>query len=90
MTLFTKGDCRKCDYLKGKIDLAALGVQVEELGPENADALAHLAWHELVTVAEKQLPILVLDDSSYLTDVIPILRYLREIQTATATPSAAI
>jgi glutaredoxin 2 len=80
MTLFTKEGCRKCDYLKKKVDLAAFGIQVEELGPDNPDALAHLAWHELISVAEKQLPILVLDDSSYIADVIPILRYLKRIQ----------
>ena len=78
MTLFTKEGCRKCDYLKGKVDLQALGVQTEVLGPENSDALAHLAWHELVSVAEKHLPILVLDDSSYIADVVPILRYLKQ------------
>jgi glutaredoxin 2 len=79
MTLFTKDSCRKCDYLKDKFDLRTLGVEVEELGPDNADALAHLAWHELVSVAEKHLPILVLDDSSYISDVVPIVRYLKEL-----------
>jgi glutaredoxin 2 len=78
MTLFTKEQCKKCDFLKTKIDLRALGVEVEELRPDNPDALAHLAWHELVSVAEKHLPILVLDDSSYITDVVPILRFLQK------------
>lgn len=80
MTLFTKEGCGKCDYLKRKVDLHALGVVVEELGPENPDALAHLAWHELVAVAERHLPILVLDDCSYIADVVPIVRYLKELQ----------
>ena len=77
MTLFTKEGCEKCDYLKGKVDLESMGVNVEVLGPDNPDALAHLAWHELVSVAEKHLPILVLDDCSYIADVVPIIRYLK-------------
>jgi glutaredoxin 2 len=80
MTLFTKEGCPKCDYLKGKVDLARLGVRVEVLGPENPEGLAHLAWHGLVSVAERHLPILVLDDCSYLADVVPILRHLREME----------
>ena len=78
MTLFTKEGCTKCDYLKRKVDFASLGVNEEVLGPDNSDALADLAWYGLVSVAEKQLPILVLDDSSYLTEVVPILRYLHK------------
>ncbi len=77
MTLFTKDGCGKCDYVKKKVNLRSLGVNVEVLGPDNADALAHLAWHELVSLAEKHLPILVLDDCSHIADAVPILRYLR-------------
>ncbi len=77
MTLFTKEGCPKCDFLKSKLDLGGLGVQIEVLGPENPEALAHLAWHGLVSVAENHLPILVLDDCTYLADVVPILRHLR-------------
>ena len=54
----------------------AVGVKVEVLGPDNPDSLAHLAWHELVSVAETQLPILVLDDSSALIGAIRIKNYL--------------
>jgi glutaredoxin 2 len=78
MTLFTKDGCQKCDYVKGKFDLKALGVKVENLSLDNPEALAHLAWHELISVAEKNLPILVLDDSTYIADVVPIMRYLKE------------
>ncbi len=81
MTLFTKTGCEKCDYVKRHVDLGALGVRVEELGPDNPDALAHLAWHGLVTVAERNLPILVLDDNRYLTGAIRIRRYLEELVT---------
>lgn len=76
MTLFTKADCGKCDYVKKHVNLGRLGVNVEVLGPDNADALAHLAWHGLVDVAERALPILVLDDESHITGAIPIKNYL--------------
>lgn len=76
MTLFTKEGCEKCDYVKKSVDLERLGVRVEVLSPENPESLAHLAWHELVSVAETQLPILVLDDSTSLTGAIRIKNYL--------------
>jgi glutaredoxin 2 len=80
MTLFTKAGCSKCDYVKSKVDLEALGVKIEEIGPDNPEALALLAWHQLIPVAEKHLPILVMDDSSYIVDAVPILRYLKGLQ----------
>jgi hypothetical protein len=46
------------------------------LSPDNPESLAHLAWHELVSVAETQLPILVLDDNSSMTGAIRIKNYL--------------
>jgi hypothetical protein len=76
VTLFTKENCGKCDYVKENVNLRALNVAVEVLGPDNADALAHLAWHGLVGVAEKSLPILVLDDMSHITGAIPIKKFL--------------
>ncbi len=76
MTLFTKEGCEKCEYVKSHVDLKQLGVRVEVLSPENPESLAHLAWHELVTLAETQLPILVLDDNSALTGAIRIKNYL--------------
>ena len=76
MTLFTKEGCEKCEYVKSHVDLNRLGVRVEVLSPENPESLAHLAWHELVTLAETQLPILVLDDNSALTGAIRIRNYL--------------
>ena len=77
MTLFTKENCEKCDYVKKHVDLAAAGVQVEVLGPDNPDSLAHLAWHGLVGVAEKSLPILVVDEANYVTGAIRIRKYLQ-------------
>ena len=76
MTLFTKVGCEKCEYVKKSVDLKKLGVREEVLGRDNPDSLAHLAWHELVAVAETQLPILVLDDSSSITGAIRIKNYL--------------
>ncbi|MBU0517229.1 MAG: hypothetical protein KJ621_20940 [Proteobacteria bacterium] len=75
MTLFTKPGCHKCEVIKNGFDLMALGVEVETL--DNAAALAHLAWHELVETAEQVLPILVLDDSSHLAGQLRIERFLR-------------
>ncbi|MFC1855884.1 hypothetical protein ACFL2A_05025 [Thermodesulfobacteriota bacterium] len=76
MTLFTKPDCKKCDYIKEAINLDAKGVNVEVLTSSNVESLAHLAWHELVQTAETSLPILVLDDSSSITGAINIKNYL--------------
>jgi hypothetical protein len=76
MTLFTKMGCIKCDLIKYEFQLQQLGIQVEELSPENPAALAHLAWHELVETAKKELPILVLDDMSCICGVIPVRSYL--------------
>ena len=81
MTLFTKIGCEKCEYVKKSVDLKKLGVQEEVLSPDNPDSLAHLAWHELVAVAETQLPILVLDDSSSITGAVRIKNYLIAIST---------
>ena len=81
MTLFTKSLCIACQEIKKDFDLNAIGVKLEELGPDNADALAHLAWHELVETAEKTLPILVLNDSSAVTDNEEIRRYLKRPMT---------
>ncbi len=79
MTLFTKEGCEKCAYVKKSVDLKKLGVAVEILNSDNADSLAHLAWHELVNSAETQLPILVLDDSSSMTGAIRIKNYLKAV-----------
>ena len=76
MTLFTKVGCEKCEYVKKSVDLNKLGVKEEVLSPDNPDSLAHLAWHELVAVAETQLPILVLDDSSSIAGAVRIKNYL--------------
>ncbi len=76
MTLFTKLDCRLCEQLKKKFDLAAMQVNVEILDNNDAGALAHLAWHGLVDSARKTLPLLVLDDCSAVTDYVTIEQHL--------------
>jgi glutaredoxin len=76
LTLFTKVGCEKCEYVKKSVDLKKLGVKEDVLSPDNPDSLAHLAWHELVTVAETQLPILVLDDSSSIAGAVRIKNFL--------------
>jgi glutaredoxin 2 len=76
MTLFTKADCQKCHYIKDHFNLSSLGIQEEVLGEDNAEALAHLAWHELIDTAQKELPILILDDSTVVIGAIPIKKYL--------------
>jgi len=76
MTLFTKSLCSACQNIQKEFDLKALGVELEELEPDNPGALAHLAWHELVEIAEKSLPILVLNDSSAISDTYEIKSYL--------------
>jgi hypothetical protein len=81
MTLFTKSLCSACQDIKKEFDLDALGISVEEIGPENPEALANLAWYELVEMAEKSLPILVLSDSSAITDSGGIRGYLANIVT---------
>ena len=68
MTLFTKEECTLCDSLKSRFDLVAMDVHIEVLTDENPEALAHLAWHSLVEIARKALPLLVLDDSSTVAD----------------------
>ena len=78
MTLFTKDDCTLCDQIKRQFDLEALEVKIEVLNNNDADALAHLAWHRLVETARKRLPILVLDDSSTVDDISRIERHLMD------------
>ncbi|NVM20457.1 MAG: hypothetical protein HWN68_01580 [Desulfobacterales bacterium] len=79
MTLFTKSLCSACQEIKEEFDLESLGVEVDELGPNNPSALAHLAWHELVETAEKSVPILVLNDSSAIIDTDRIRSYLERL-----------
>jgi hypothetical protein len=76
MICFTKPDCAKCKWLKSKISLEKYVVDVKALTPDNHDALALLAWYELV---DKPLPILVYNekiDPKYVHGAIDIKKYL--------------
>ncbi|MDL1975315.1 MAG: hypothetical protein LWX55_11180 [Deltaproteobacteria bacterium] len=80
MTLFTRDLCSACQEVKQEFDLQGMGIKLEELGPDNPTALAHLAWHELVeTVETEGLPILVLDDASAITGTDRIKQCLNDI-----------
>lgn len=76
MTLFTTDDCKLCRQLKEQFDLEAMEVTIERLDKDDADALAHLAWHGLVETARKTLPLLVLDDCSTVDDFSSIENHL--------------
>ncbi|MEW6266948.1 MAG: hypothetical protein AB1641_28070 [Thermodesulfobacteriota bacterium] len=79
MRLLTKENCGKCDKIKEAFDLAKMGIQVEVINPDDPEILADLAWHELVEVVEQGgLPILLLEDGSYINYLVPIKRFLKE------------
>lgn len=81
MELYTKDDCAKCDRLKIAFDLEALGVKVRHIRPDDPEVLADLAWHELLSEAERgALPILLLDDGGHLNHELPIRRYLEKVR----------
>ena len=77
MYLFTKPDCTKCEEVKKKFNIKTLGVVEQRLTPDNPEALAELAFCGCVELAEKELPILVTDDSQVFSGAIPIKKYLR-------------
>jgi len=79
MILFTKPGCGKCDQLKAKVDLAALGVQEVVLTPDDPAALAVAAMHEVVELAENGLPILIAD-GQITSGLIPIKKFLEKAQ----------
>lgn len=77
--LFTKPGCGKCDWVKEKVDLDSLeNVQVLQLDADNPESLAMLAYFECITLSEKQLPILVSDESEVITGAAHIRRFLLE------------
>ncbi|MBI5001148.1 MAG: hypothetical protein HZB92_06445 [Euryarchaeota archaeon] len=53
--LFTKKDCQKCDYVKGKIPE---GLELRVLDMESVEGTAEAAYYELIG---KNTPILVVD-----------------------------
>jgi hypothetical protein len=61
--LFTKTGCSACELIKSEVDLSSTkDLQVYTLDGDNPEALAMLAYYELVAFAEKNLPILLADN----------------------------
>ncbi len=73
MKLFTKPGCDKCDYVKQFIPKQA---HVTTYDITDAEGLAELAFYELVSVAEKELPIL-LRDGKAITGAIHVKKALQ-------------
>lgn len=73
MMLFTKPGCGKCDWLKANLPEGAVFTTHDIL---TAEGLAELAFHELVSTAEKQLPILRTGDGRIVTGALQIRREL--------------
>ncbi|MFC1657353.1 hypothetical protein ACFL2P_02130 [Candidatus Moduliflexota bacterium] len=73
MKLFTKPGCEKCDWVKDRMPEEAKE-RVNSFDILTADGLAELAYHELVGVAEKQLPILLTREGKVVTGAIRINR----------------
>jgi glutaredoxin 2 len=79
MTLYTKDDCEKCDKVKNAFDLDGLGINIQKINNEDPEMLAHLAWHELLDVIEAgAMPILLLDDGTFVSNVVPIRKYIKQ------------
>ena len=76
MKLFTKPGCEKCDWVKGQMT-PEVKRSVESVDIQTVDGLAELAYHELVAVAEKQLPILVTPEGKVVTGAIKINKELQ-------------
>jgi hypothetical protein len=77
--LFTKDGCGKCDWVKTHVELDRVkNLEIVKLDNKNPDALATLAFHECVALAEKSMPILVGDGGEVITGAIHIKNYLAE------------
>ncbi len=77
--LFTKQGCSACDSVKQTVDLKSVrDLRVFTLDGEDSEALGLLAYDECVTLAEKQLPILVSDAKEVILGPLNIARYLQE------------
>jgi hypothetical protein len=72
--LFTKDGCDKCQWVKDNCNLSL--VDITELDG-SVESLVELAWYECVSLAETDLPILVLDDYTKVTGAIAIKNELK-------------
>ena len=71
MKLFTKPGCEKCDWVKANMPE---GLTVASYDILSSEGLAELAWHELVGIAERELPILVTPAGKVVTGAVRIRR----------------
>ena len=76
MKLFTKPGCEKCDWVKKEIP-EKTRERVDSFDIMTAEGLAELAYHELVGLAEKQLPILITGTGAVMTGAIRISREIK-------------
>ncbi len=61
--LFTKAGCDACEWIKSHVDLqAAKDLRIYNLDGADPEALAMLAYYELVPLSEKNLPILLCEE----------------------------
>jgi hypothetical protein len=74
MKLFTKPGCEKCDYVK-KLIPERMAIKTYDV--TEVDGLAELAYLELVSLAEKEMPILVLRDGGHVAGALPIKQALK-------------
>ena len=70
--LFTKPECKNCDYVKARIPQ---GVKVTFVDTSTASGLAEAAYYELLNAPT---PILVVDDCIF-TGTINIMNKLKEL-----------
>ncbi|HOE52307.1 MAG TPA: hypothetical protein PKO24_01590 [Methanomassiliicoccales archaeon] len=70
--LFTKPDCKKCEYVKSHLPE---GVHPRMVNTTEAEGLAEAAYYELLN---RNLPILVVDDEVYEGSIV-ILNKLKEL-----------
>lgn len=76
MKLFTKPGCEKCDWVKERMPEEAKE-SVDAFDILTAEGLAELAYHELVGLAEKKLPILLTGKGKVVTGAIQINRTIQ-------------
>ncbi len=78
--LFTKTGCDKCDWVKSHVKLSELSdLEVLNLDDEEGEGLALLAYYECVSLAEKNLPILVESGGGVVIGAIQIRNHLKRM-----------
>ncbi len=79
MLLFTQQKCPACKQIKELFPLKRLGIEEVVVDGEDHKILSLLAWHGLIDMAKKSLPILVTKEGMILTGSKKIERYLKDI-----------